>query len=176
MKRLLTITCALSFLLCMLICALWIRSYWAHDRVFMAHPGGTWDVWSGPGEVQIAFIHDSPAHYGTAYVSPSTEAFRSVDANDWAILWGFARKSYGLRLGVRFENGIHKRMNNSRLTLPDIAPPHPAPVRYSAAIVSYWLPVVFFAIPPALGLVLRMRRRRRSRCGTGFPVNVDAKA
>ena len=171
MRRLITIACATSFLLCMLICAVWIRSYWAHDRIFVARPGGTWDIWSGPGELQIAFIHDSPVQYGTAYVSTSTATFRPADANSWAIKWGFGRQSYG----VRFENGFHFRMNDSRLTLPDIAPPHPCPVRYSAAIVSCWLPAIAFAILPALGLVLHMRRRRRSRCGTGFAVNVDAK-
>jgi hypothetical protein len=140
-RRLLNLLTALSLLLCVAACVLWVRSYWTVDLIVFSPTRDSYSVWSQRGEVCLRRLgntdmpdrwqhHSTPVQGFSRYVPPQSERRRPG---------GFWWESGALNF--------------------------PRPLRYQVVVVPYWfiLAVCILAASPAL---LRRRRHRVGLCPT----------
>jgi 4-amino-4-deoxy-L-arabinose transferase-like glycosyltransferase len=147
-RRLLNLLTALSLLLCVAVCVLWVRSYRVADGFARTQPSESHSVESGSGE--IVWTHTvwgdidrtflEPPQFGVwRYVSSDAEPFPTLSSRigeegtppGWLNVGGFV---FG-----RHTSG------------PDLP--------YSVLAVPYWAVFLPLAIPSALLLLRRIRRR-----------------
>ena len=170
-RHLLNLLTALSLVLCVAVCVLWVRSYFRVDvvgRTSMWPKGANWywrnwRLWSGDGGLRLSsdgFLVDSPAFadqwkqkagegYWNVYPPGQNSPREPFPRNLWFDFW--SQSGGGNRPGPEV---IHSDHLNVR--------------------VPYWLPAVLTAVPPSL-LVLRRRRHRNQardklcpHCGYDF--------
>ena len=73
-RRLITVTSALSLLLCMCTCALWVRSHGTYDQIRWADPAGRlWVTESGNGKLLLGTIRQWPCREPLNWQSATEE-------------------------------------------------------------------------------------------------------
>ena len=153
-RHLFTLCSAVSLVLCVGVCVLWVRSYptrWsaAHGSV----PGRYWQLSSHRGQ----FVADTTLWHFLP--DPRSLTFADVAAESQTHL-----------PGVR----VNRQAARSRARLPGEEPPFrtdlPTVPVYAATRVemSWWLPSLLLALPPALWLWRRPRRAERARMAAGL--------
>ena len=163
LRRLLALASAVSLLLCVATCVLWVRSY-GRDEVVWWVPTGQdrYLIGSERGSVRVERVADGPAYSSTAPGSRRFGAASRARPDDaywtWDRLyhqaefacprWGFAMVS-----GPRFTR--RTRADRGVFDLPVLLPA-------VAVAVPHWALLGAGAVAP-LASVLRSRRHRRSR-------------
>ena len=153
-RKLFTFLAALSLLLFLGVCGIWIRSYWRADVVFLRGSVVSWEVRSDHGILGISRLEDLKAsESGTRNVIAGVDVSSDVASKgeDAAMskLWvpapelrrfgGFAQAHYGL--------GNYP------------------PTQYDTLVAPYWFCAAVTAILPATWVRAGMRSRRRNRAG-----------
>jgi len=160
-RRLLNLLMVLSLLMCAAVVALWVRSYWVSDAVFL----GTKSVERGAHSVSgtLALVENGmpnlrPRPGLRRERSDSRGSSPWVDASPLSLpnRAGFGYRETGLPAG-------HFRLpGGTDIFVPPV-------ITGRMVLVPLWLPVVLFALLPAARLYRRVRPRyhagRCQRCG-----------
>jgi hypothetical protein len=166
LRALATAATLLSLVLCLAICALWLRSHFARDSawVFLPWPADSrsprylkLDADSGGGQLEVAWRVWTAAHreqvrqhnelagadfYHRSFPDVPTRYSRSIPPTTWNTF------------GFKWYSG----------------PTH------TAACAPYWLLALLTALPPAARAATRARRRRRIRSGRCPTCGYDLRA
>jgi hypothetical protein len=157
-RHALTAFSALSLLLCVAVCVLWVRSHWVADTVVYTRPSGSpasVTLWSSSGYLALR-----------RWEPPEGSAFQ-VQQRWWAYAHGPAVANNPSRflnspdsrrvLGVVYFDFTWTRRNS----------PFNG-VRERAVLVPYWMPMAAFGAWPLVRLLSRHRRRRAARAAAGL--------
>jgi len=158
-RRLFTITSAVSLLPCIAAMGLWVRSYFFLDE-FKHRNSETCryvNVVSLRGGLQFAScLGVTDDRFGTSGMDSMAMHGRPWPA-EWQILTGFGTRYYGRFLGLRLAYG-------------DLGTLIPKPMPFWSIRVPYWLIVIAFAVPSAywsgqfLNRLIHDRRVGRGHC------------
>jgi hypothetical protein len=171
-----TLLSALSLLLCAATIALWIRSYWGSDYLarhqvisgdFNTTATKYQSIKCTRGSIRLEVEEQTAYHYNVPNIV--------VASPDRPPLWGWGR------LGQRHMGweDLPERTFWNRLGFHQYETGHGASfydARVSGVAIPAWLPVLIFAILPAMWVVLFIRRRRRRGIGLCPTCGYDIRA
>ena len=176
-RRLFTLCSALSLLLCVAVCVLWVRSYWVSDflqRHDRRTTNGrliqrTWFVMTGSGGVGVGRTQNDHPLWLLGAMSAGWPNVTIDRVRDF--VWEVslpARPAVPPGLGTRragpFE-AISARVTRG-----------PARQMTTAVNFPFWLPAILFALPPARWWAIRLRRLRGVRAGRCGVCGYDLRA
>jgi hypothetical protein len=149
-RRLLNFLTALSLLVCVAACVLWVRSYWLTDQLQWVSPGGFRGIGSASGSVVVQLNPGdtsgySPAQHGWTYLR-----MQPYSAPSYAVAFGHLDpvRTFGTwQLGGLGWYTVRDR--NGRRTATGVAP--------------FYLLAAATAALPARWTIVRLRRRARDR-------------
>jgi hypothetical protein len=155
-----TLCSAVSLLLCVAVCVLWVRSYWVADVVVHWSPAGipiSNTLWSTSG--YLGLVRWEPPGHSSVRVQKRGLSYEHgpAGANDPSRFLG-SRDSRRL-LGVAYFDLTYTRANSPF-----------AGVRERALLIPYWLLLAAFGPLPLVRL-LSLSRRRRAACAAGLCPN-----
>ena len=162
-RRLLNLLTALSLLLCVVVAALWVRSFWRSDGVQHGGPAETsWGSETGT----LVFSRSYPGESGIG----STAG------------WEFNSYPVEPREDSPFINGQQFRYRAFGFEIASYLPArgtvaaNGANMRFWYVYVPHWFAVAVLALPPSLGLWRRWRRRRKIGAGLCPACGYDLRA
>jgi hypothetical protein len=170
--RLAAIFAALSLLVCVSTCALWVRSYWHGDRVDAFVKGSAYrqtPVWMGAFVSGNGGFGISEAHSNTYYVHEETWR-RVLERTPER-----ARSYYRAQPAVypQWTAGESQwRWAGFQWTRIERRDPTSWSIQRSI-VLPYWLPCLITAIAPAIWLWARLARSRRRRRGLCLSCGYD---
>lgn len=140
-RRVFTILSAVSLLMFVAVCVLWVRSYWVKDNLTWVRPDKGWIVASGRGLLVVNFLW-----------------FRDVPARPRPP-WRFEWERQSASSWQRPAGGVVRRIG---FGYDDTGPPAPG---WRGGFVPHWLVAAAFAALPAAWFIRWRRQRRGARCG-----------
>ena len=147
-RRLFTILAGGSLVLWLAVSALWLRSYWASDRVSWDQGEGVVTVGASRGRLWVRHLHPVPHRdHGLHYHRDEPETIETARPS-WA-------DEHFSTPGFTFSSGRFWWAGTD----------------VSEAVVDFWLLATLLAVPPLLWLGTRWRQRRLMRV-EGFRVVV----
>ena len=176
LRRLFTLFSALSLVLCVLLCVLWVRSYWVGDRLSHGqsqHPYTYWEVASFSGALRVSkftFEHAPGLGAGWGWATAQepgpysplpgfSPAWDSLKKGGWALWPGGDWQEVHVFRGVSFD------------TLPPdgvVRKGDPVGGRLYGVSLPHWYLAATLAVIPlcyAIIRLLHLRRKRRRKRG-----------
>jgi hypothetical protein len=165
-RRLFNFITLVSLLMCLAATVLWVRSYWSSDSIIREGPAETL-VGSESGQLVLNRSYPGEAGRATApgwrfqtFPTPEREEFVYTNGRQFRYrALGFEIASYRPIPHTMWASGI----------------PFTS-VRYWTAGVPHWFAVGVLALPPALWLRRRQRRRHARRAGLCASCGYDLRA
>ena len=160
-RRLFTILCGLSLLLCVGTAALWVRSYWYLDDLNYPKVIPTWGITSQLGSVVFVWRVSPPVPIPQDGLEfHGHRLLRGSKPFHGSTRWSF--------LGIEVIDG----------GCVYLIGPNVWTVRSSYLVVPYWLPCVLTMILPAIWIIRRYRSRPHpigfcQKCGYNLTGNVS---
>jgi hypothetical protein len=149
-RRLFAFGSAFSLMLCMAVCALWVRSHHVSDQISWRNDGGWRSLHSAKGHVVAGMLLTDWSGHPAEFHPPKYQRDEARPPYNWLV---FMSGSQGDTLASweRFGFAWHERHNAPRSTLRAIA------------VVPSWSLAFATAAPPLAWTILRLRSRRRGR-------------
>ena len=157
-RRLFTLCTALSLLLCVAVCVLWVRSYWRNEYV----------IWSNGDPIQRVSIQVSS---GAAKVTWARYVPNVELDEPWLQVYS-SPKPYDLYRDVRDSTEWHRTWMGFVYGGEDWQ----FRKWLRCVVLPLWFPFVVFFVPPALWLMSRHSRYRRHRLGLCVHCGYDLRA
>jgi hypothetical protein len=165
-SHLFAILSAVSLLLCLAVCALWVRSYYYRDILDVGRDGGN----SHTAQSILGRLHLVSNLSGRRV---SSETFYSSDRLSPNAIWNGGMSSYPARVEWYFGCVWQRYLEWHNSIMGETVPP-PSPHRL--IVVPYrWL-TLLFAILPAMTALPMIRRRRRFGIGKCIHCGYDLRA
>jgi hypothetical protein len=149
-RHLFTLCSALSLVLCIAVCVLWVRSYHMTEQVNWRNAGGWRAVRSASGNLEVALLLADWTDYPNEFRKPRYERDVARPPFNYLMVmggnWDDVNSDWEWR-GF----GWHQKRNTRRGTL------------HATAFVPFWSIAAVTALPPLGWVTLRFRSRARRR-------------
>ena len=156
-RRLFTLCSALSLLLCVGVCVLWVRSYRTQDVLYAGPPERQFCAYAAGGLLDVSTWRYEGEMTAEQAASRRVVHVKSVpfDPAD-----GHAVDLLSERATARLRLGDFRYL--------DLDGAFPTMADFVVCVVPLWLPAVALSTAPATWLGTRLRKRRRGRARVGL--------
>lgn len=150
LRRLFTFCSALSLLACVIVCAIWVRSYWAQDEIKWGWTGGLVWAWTPKGHLEVGVYRGDCSNEPASFFGLKRERSAVYDPLDTFIYLEIDPPD---KLVERKWGGFAWYSVQS----------HTPGGLQAEAVAPFWAIASMTALLPLIWILLRLRSRVRTR-------------